>query len=92
MNQVERSGLGIAQERVIDREDRMQEFFSLGLRRDSGVSIREFRAQFEEDPMDAFPGLFQKGESNGWLAERDQSLTLTAQGRLFSDALFRELF
>ncbi|MBI2058505.1 MAG: radical SAM family heme chaperone HemW [Nitrospirae bacterium] len=92
LNQVERNGLSIAQGRVIDREDKMQEFFYLGLRRDFGVSIREFHERFETDPRHAFPGLFQRGESNGWLAQRDDSLTLTPHGRLFSDALFRELF
>jgi oxygen-independent coproporphyrinogen-3 oxidase len=68
------------------------EALMLGLRTTDGVDLATFTQRHGATPETLFPEALKLGEQNGWLDRSGGRLSLTGEGILFSNAIFRLLF
>jgi oxygen-independent coproporphyrinogen-3 oxidase len=68
----------------------MFEFFFLGLRKTSGVSIEDFRSQFGASVEEAYPALLQILAGEGLLALEHGRLRLTTRGLMLADSVIEQ--
>ncbi len=74
----------------LSREDEIEEFMFLGLRKTEGISIREFKEKFKKDIADIYGKNFVKLESAGLLQYSGDRICLTEQGINISNSVFIE--
>ena len=71
----------------LDLKAGMYEFFFLGLRRMSGVSPAEFKAEFGQPIDAAYPGVLHALVVGGFLEESDGLVKLTSKGLMVADSV-----
>ena len=74
----------------LSREDRMEEFMFLGLRKTEGISIEEFRRAFDIDIFEVYGLQIRKMEEQGLLEISDTRIRLTERGTDISNYVFSE--
>lgn len=65
---------------INSREDSMEEFIFMGLRKTQGISLDEFRARFNEDFFAVYPGVSDRFLNNGLMVHNGSRLYLTDRG------------
>jgi oxygen-independent coproporphyrinogen-3 oxidase len=73
----------------IDRQLALEESFFLGLRLNTGVDLGVLRAKFGTD-LDQYSGIIAEFVEQGLLQQMNESLKLTARGRLLSNEVFQK--
>jgi len=73
---------------VVDKHAALEETFFLGLRLTRGVDLKIAGAEFGEDTVAAFSGVFADLQQNGLLERSDDVIRLTSRGRLLSNEVF----
>ena len=76
----------------IDCRLEMAETMMLGLRLDTGVSVREFEARFDMSPMDVYRDIFDELWPTGLVETVDGSIRLTHKGWFLSNEVFVRFF
>ena len=76
----------IKEELKLTKEDEQSEFFIMGLRKISGVSIKDFEIRFGVNPYEIFP--IHELIDQGLLEECDMFLRLTKRGLLLGNQVF----
>ena len=76
----------------IDRRLEMAETMMLGLRLDTGVSVREFEARFGASPVDVYRDIFDELWPTGLVETVDGSIRLTHKGWFLSNEVFVRFF
>ncbi len=74
----------------LTRNQAMTEFFMLGLRRKSGVSISEFENRFNATIVDEYTPILEKLQEQNLITLDGDTLALTEHGYLFADSVMAE--
>jgi len=74
----------------ISNKNAMAEFCFLGLRQFDGIDLNQFEKRLGETFEGIYPGLIEKWTSDGYAKIGDKRLSLTVEGMLISDTLFKE--
>lgn len=75
---------------VLAREDEMAEFFFLGLRKRSGVRLKEFEKEFHCGAETVYPDVFQKHFRWKLLSREEDRVYLTKRGRDLANQVFQD--
>ena len=76
----------------IDRRLEMAETMMLGLRLDTGVSVREFETRFGASPIDVYREELEELQPTGLVETVDGSIRLTDKGWFLSNEVFVRFF
>lgn len=76
------------EEQILSQEDKMSEFFFLGLRQTAGVSLRDFFHRFGQDAQTVFPEAIASSIADGLLCRKEDRLVLTKRGLDLSNQVF----
>ncbi len=82
-------GVTITEKEILTKDDQMAEFMFLGLRMTKGISISEFKKEFNEDILIKYKSVIDK-YSNYIIIEGDK-LRLTTDGTDISNMIFSEI-
>jgi oxygen-independent coproporphyrinogen-3 oxidase len=82
----------VARREFIKKKTFLAEAMMLGLRRTEGVEIKTFRERYGADPLSHFSGMLNRGYDNHWIEIEKGRIRLTAEGLLFSNEVFMDLF
>lgn len=74
----------------LSREDQMEEFMFLGLRKTEGISMNEFCEAFDRDVFEVYGPQIRKMEEQGLLIVQDGRIRLTERGTDVSNYVFSE--
>ena len=74
----------------LSREDQMEEFMFLGLRKTEGISMNEFCKAFDRDIFEVYGPQIRKMEEQGLLIVQDGRIRLTERGTDVSNYVFSE--
>ena len=74
----------------LSREDQMEEFMFLGLRKTEGISIERFRRTFDSDIFEVYVPQIRKLKEQGLLEVSDTQIRLTERGTDISNYVFGE--
>ena len=74
----------------LSREDQMEEFMFLGLRKTGGISMNEFCEAFDRDVFEVYGPQIRKMEEQGLLIVQDGRIRLTERGTDVSNYVFSE--
>lgn len=74
----------------LSREDQMEEFMFLGLRKTEGISMNEFCKAFDRDVFEVYGPQIRKMEEQGLLIVQDGRIRLTERGTDASNYVFSE--
>ncbi len=72
-------------------EQELEEAWFLGLRRNAGVSLAGLRREFGPEPVEAYCAVLAELAENSLLSIRQETVALTARGRLLSNEVFARL-
>lgn len=75
---------------VLSRQDQMEEFMFLGLRKTSGISVRDFRRYFGTGIENVYGDQISRMKELGLMEENGEFLRLTERGTDVSNAVFCE--
>ena len=73
----------------ISRHDALEENFFLGLRLSRGVNLQELAEKIGTDAVESYNGVIREAIEDGLLERSDDTIRLTARGRLFSNEVFQ---
>ena len=76
----------------IERPLEMAETMMLGLRLDTGVSVKEFEDRFSESPLDVYRDELDELQPTGLVETVNGSIRLTDKGRFLSNEVFVRFF
>jgi oxygen-independent coproporphyrinogen-3 oxidase len=82
----------VARREFLKKKTFLAEAMMLGLRRIEGVEIKTFRERYGADPLSHFSEMLNRGYDNHWIEIVDGRIRLTAEGLLFSNEVFMDLF
>jgi oxygen-independent coproporphyrinogen-3 oxidase len=85
IGRIESGERAVAGSEELDEPTRAFEAVALGLRRVDGFSRVAFAAELGTDPLERFGAAIGEGTASGLLEVSDQSIRLTARGRLFAN-------
>ena len=68
----------------------MEETVFMALRMNCGVSKRLFQSRFGKSMKEVFPKALEKCFSLGWIAEDEEKIFLTEEGRVLGNLVFLE--
>ena len=77
---------------TIDQRLEMAETLMLGLRLDTGISVKDFSGRFGLSPVQAYGETINELGGSGLLETVDGSLRLTSRGRMLGDEVFASFF
>lgn len=83
----------VIEKQVLSRQEKMEEFMFLGLRRMEGIRKDKFLACFGEDIMGVYGNIIEEQEKNGLIAQDKVGIWLTSRGidvsnQVMADYLF----
>ncbi len=87
---VEKGNLLSMEEQILKKEDAMEEFMFLGLRKMQGVIKRDFLEKFGENVFDIYGEVIEKQKKQGLLLEDGEYLCLTKRGIDISNYVMSE--
>lgn len=87
---VENGEWPIAEKRVLNATEELEEFFFLGLRERQGVSLEHARQRWGLPPFDGWMAKAQRLEQEGFLRVEEGRLSLTERAYLVSNEIFQE--
>ena len=75
---------------ILSKEEKMEEFMFLGLRRMKGISEKRFLNLFQKDIMEVYREKIEKGVQIGVLWRKDGRIGLTERGIDISNMVLTE--
>ena len=75
---------------ILSKEEKMEEFMFLGLRRMKGISEKRFLNLFQKDIMEVYGEKIEKGVQIGVLWRKDGRIGLTERGIDISNMVLTE--
>lgn len=82
-------GTTVTEKEILSKEDRMAEFMFLGLRMTNGVSISQFKKEFNEDILEKYSSVIEKYSK--FIVIDNDRLRLTTEGIDISNTIFAEM-
>ncbi|RLK63407.1 oxygen-independent coproporphyrinogen III oxidase [Atopobacter sp. AH10] len=80
----------VIHEKALTIEEEMEEYFFLGLRRMSGVSLTDFQQQFGYAVEEIYPGVVKKLVDSGLLAVEGERIFLSQEGIFLGNNVFAQ--
>lgn len=72
------------------KQEAMEEFMFLGLRKTKGVSEMDFQERFGNSLDSIYGNVIQEAVQNGFLKREKENIALTEQGILFSNQMLSD--
>lgn len=73
-----------------NKEDTEKEYMLIGLRKISGINIKDFKNKFAEDPLLLYKNKIEKLENQGLLEIYSDYIRLTKKGLDFANIVWEE--
>jgi len=92
IDSIRKTGSSYIEKNEISTKEAKSEFVFLSLRLNGGLDLEKYRDRFHSDFLSDFSGFLDKWDSKNLFTINDSKMTLTENGILLSDELFRDLF
>lgn len=90
LKQVKSKGNGINQKKEIPKEEYLVDKIILGLRLNKGISLSQFKQEFDVDLQNKYKTIIEKYRKNGYLTTENDRLKLTEKALFLSNSIFSE--
>jgi putative oxygen-independent coproporphyrinogen III oxidase len=89
MGPIQEGKLPIMESHTLTKSEKIEEEMFLGLRKTTGVSIRQFAEKYGCDPLDLFEKEIKVLEAKGLIKVTDGKIQLTRNGKLLGNEVFQ---
>lgn len=89
MGTIQEGKLPIMESLTLTETEKIEEEMFLGLRKTTGVSIRQFAEKYGRDPLHLFKEEIEKLEAKGLIKVTKEKIYLTRNGKLLGNEVFQ---